>query len=306
MSEIDDKKRGIANRGLIPRKPVLVERCHRRQIKVPGSYAEFERLVRKWISSCVLSRTKKRDGEPFRREEELVASTNASVPDVWSRIAHLTGETVTIEATYDWVLFGRRWGVGGITFTTDVLTQRPRGVFLEAEPSSLPQLPGPEGIPDPRSVIPPPPRNLQEAIDRAMSAMWTAPIDWVREPIWRKRIYCMLSALRKDYVDDRFISDTKLEVGIGLGSISHAFPANEKDMEVFVTRARPEIMSFAKKSPKALTSSLQELDKDIADAISRFSAAYVAEQSSIYRGMVFMKDWVKDQSGALSIYQCYR
>ncbi len=54
---------------------------------VPGTYSEFEQAVKKWISICVMSRTKV-GGKPITREEVLV-SGNTTLREVWTGLGIL-------------------------------------------------------------------------------------------------------------------------------------------------------------------------------------------------------------------------
>jgi hypothetical protein len=300
-------RRGADNKGLIPQRPVLKTRCHRRTITVPPTYAEFEALIRRWIATCVLSRTKRRDGEPFRRENELVSTQNGTLTNVWNLIGDKVGSKVLVEANYDWVLFGRRWGVGGITFRTDVLEPLSTNVLH----NPIPAIPdGPDQIPPQWQARLPPPRNDQEVIQRALSALRSAPKDWVIEPPWEGRMECMLRALRSEHIDDRFISGelfTKQRPRIGV-----RLPANEDDLEEHFTRRARQLLRTNTKNVNAseLYASLGRLEEEIALPIRELRIAHERQQSGLGRrgtGMVLLKDWVSDQRNNWhSIYRCFR
>jgi len=82
--------------------PTLHPRCRSLALTVPDTYAAVEEAVRRWISTCVMSRTEVRPGEPIRRERELVTG-NPSQRSIWDRILqHMKGQRVEIVAQYVW------------------------------------------------------------------------------------------------------------------------------------------------------------------------------------------------------------
>src|SRR5262245_33087444 len=82
--------------------PRMHPRCRSLTLVVPPTYPELEEEVRRWVSTCVSSRTEVRPGVPIRRERELVTG-NASLRDIWERILrHRTGQRVEIIAEYVW------------------------------------------------------------------------------------------------------------------------------------------------------------------------------------------------------------
>lgn len=81
--------------------PQLVPRCASLELTVPDTYDELEAAVRKWIATCVMSRTEV-GGEPIRRERGLV-NGNATLLDIWNRILkHRKGQRTKILAEYIW------------------------------------------------------------------------------------------------------------------------------------------------------------------------------------------------------------
>jgi Family of unknown function (DUF5995) len=88
--------------GKAPAPPRLHPRCRSLVLTVPDSYAALEEAVRRWISTCVMSRTEVRPGVPIRRERELVTG-NPSLRSIWDRILqHMKGQRVEIVAEYVW------------------------------------------------------------------------------------------------------------------------------------------------------------------------------------------------------------
>jgi len=76
-------------------------RCKSLSLTLPGTHKEVEEAVKRWIATCVQSRTKV-DGVAVHRERALVEA-NASLLDIWNRILrHHVGEKVLITAEYIW------------------------------------------------------------------------------------------------------------------------------------------------------------------------------------------------------------
>ena len=93
---------GSAIVGEAPAPPKLHPRCYRLVLTVPGTYAALEEAVRRWISTCVMSRTLTRQGVPIQRERELV-NGNLSLRNIWDRVLrHRIGQRVEIRADYIW------------------------------------------------------------------------------------------------------------------------------------------------------------------------------------------------------------
>jgi hypothetical protein len=88
--------------GAAPAPPRLHPRCRSLVLTVPATYAAFEEAVRRWISTCVMSRTQVRPGVPIRRERALVTG-NLSLWNIWNGVLqHRTGQRVEIRAAYIW------------------------------------------------------------------------------------------------------------------------------------------------------------------------------------------------------------
>jgi hypothetical protein len=105
--------RGIAAIQDVSAPPTLHPRCNSLLLKVPGAYEQFEEAVRKWIATCVVSRTKIR-GVPVRAERKLV-NGNPSLLDIWNKILRFhVGREATIQGEYGW----KNGGVASIRFTT--------------------------------------------------------------------------------------------------------------------------------------------------------------------------------------------
>jgi hypothetical protein len=81
--------------------PPMHPRCKSLSLTLPGTHKEVEEAVKRWIATCVQSRTKV-DGVAVHRERALVEA-NASLLDIWNRILrHHVGEKVLITAEYIW------------------------------------------------------------------------------------------------------------------------------------------------------------------------------------------------------------
>ena len=89
-----------------PRRRIHSPRCRRQYFTVPGSYGAFEQMIRRWIATCVCSRTMTRRGLPCRREEELIPrnpnSRNQSLVRLWNRIKGFTSQRIEVGAEYIW------------------------------------------------------------------------------------------------------------------------------------------------------------------------------------------------------------
>jgi hypothetical protein len=92
----------------------LPPRCYSYVATVPTRYEDFESQIKKWISTCVMSRTQIH-GAPIRRERELIAG-NASLRRVWESVKALKGERVSITAEYLW----NNFRVEEIQFSTEL------------------------------------------------------------------------------------------------------------------------------------------------------------------------------------------
>jgi hypothetical protein len=102
-------------------------KCQRHELMIPTHYEQFLKDVRRWISTCVASRTKTARGVPIEREHELVDS-NSSLRSVWGVVQRFagTGELITVRAKY--MLTGNtdeNIRVKEIVFSTDFLPPPP-------------------------------------------------------------------------------------------------------------------------------------------------------------------------------------
>jgi hypothetical protein len=88
--------------GAAPTPPRLQPRCYSLTLTAPSTYAALEEAVRRWISSCVMSRTEIRPGVPIRRERELVTG-NPTLRRTWDQaLQYMKGKRVKIDADYVW------------------------------------------------------------------------------------------------------------------------------------------------------------------------------------------------------------
>jgi hypothetical protein len=95
--------------------PRLQPRCYRLTLQVPSTFAALEEAVRRWIATCVMSRTLQ-NGVPVHREVALV-NGNASLAELWTRNLRLRiGQSVAIIAEY----LGTPNGVDAVRFSTNV------------------------------------------------------------------------------------------------------------------------------------------------------------------------------------------
>ncbi|MCZ7638290.1 MAG: hypothetical protein M5U12_20975 [Verrucomicrobia bacterium] len=85
-----------------PTNPTLQPRCYRRVFTIPATFAALEDGVQRWISTCVMSRTRVPPGVPIRRERDLV-NANPSLQQIWTQVLrHRVGQPVEIRAEYVW------------------------------------------------------------------------------------------------------------------------------------------------------------------------------------------------------------
>jgi hypothetical protein len=125
---------GSAIVGEAPAPPKLHPRCYRLVLTVPGTYAALEEAVRRWISTCVMSRTLTRQGVPIQRERELV-NGNLSLRNIWDRVLrHRIGQRVEIRADYIW---GRN-REEAINFSTPASPPPPPPVVPAPRPAPCP------------------------------------------------------------------------------------------------------------------------------------------------------------------------
>lgn len=81
--------------------PRLQPRCYSLVLKIPSAFQELEEAVKKWIATCVQSRTEVR-GVPVHREHKLVTG-NPSLLDIWNRILRSrVGQEAMLLAEYVW------------------------------------------------------------------------------------------------------------------------------------------------------------------------------------------------------------
>lgn len=84
--------------GAAPTNPTLQPRCYRRVFTIPPSFPTLEDAVRRWISTCVMSRTRVPPGVPIRRESDLV-NANPSLQQIWTQVLrHRVGQPTEIRA----------------------------------------------------------------------------------------------------------------------------------------------------------------------------------------------------------------
>ena len=120
--------------------PPLPERCDRVQVSVPASgddaarFPEFERQVTRWVATCVSS----------GREAELVRR-NPSLRRVWDTAKDRRGETVSVEARYQFTPVAGGVRAQSVTFSTP-LPAPPERTPPTREPAPAPA-PGPAPAP---------------------------------------------------------------------------------------------------------------------------------------------------------------
>lgn len=132
-----------------PWPPMLAARCYGLDLTVPQSYEALEEAVRRWISTCVSSRTEVRPGVPIHRERVLVDG-NPSLRGIWDRVLqHLKGRRVRIAAQYTWGTNREE----AITFSTKASPPPPSVVPPAPQPAVRPTCP-PQTCTPPGTFIP--------------------------------------------------------------------------------------------------------------------------------------------------------
>lgn len=154
------------------RRPVHAPACRSRTIVVPATYDQFEAVILRWISQCVMSRTEVH-GIPAMREEELIFN-EPSLLDVWRTINGQTGQQVQIMASYIWGTHR----VERVIFSTAPIPPQsqpqpqpqpqPRPDFrqsLPERPETRRQIPTIPGTDIPIPVLPSPPAALIQILN---------------------------------------------------------------------------------------------------------------------------------------------
>lgn len=137
----------------VPSPPRLQPQCYSQVVTVPTTYADLEEAVRRWIATCVMSRTIVGE-QPIRRERELV-NGNPSLRSIWDRILqYRKGQPVKIDAEYIWGTSREE----AIKFSTTASPPPPPPLPRAALPPPPPVWQGRSpGVPEPPRMGPPTP-----------------------------------------------------------------------------------------------------------------------------------------------------
>jgi hypothetical protein len=324
-----DEERGTSarSRGVTTAPPRLKASCRKRRLAVPNSYAAFERLVEKWISRCVLSRTKRGDTEkPFRRERELVRG-NESLRAIWNDLweivpaggrtvekqvmvtdeegVHLETRTTTIpagphkkvdhvdiEASYRWrTTKSGAHLVDGVTFVVS-------GPPLREEP---------EPAPEPEPPPPPPPTQADRRKRRKKQGNRVFRALKGKEGEWAKEMRCVARKMAQDpEADDRFISVKKLVNE--REHITHDFPKGPADLERFVVRVSDRVRVISNASLRGDVAAVHE---DIIEGITELNKMQGQMGKTIADGHLRLINWIRrgalgERDGGRSIYTCFK
>jgi hypothetical protein len=259
--------------GLSESPPAMATRCGSLALTVPTSYAELEAKVKRWISTCVLSRT-----NAAHREVALVTN-NASLQDLWNKVfKNAPGQQFKLLAEYVW---GPN-RVESIRFSIPT-------VNVSFEPDEI--------------VVTPPLQSLDEFVRKA--------IDIVKRnkqlgiPLGAdqaRRIECVLRALVDPAFDDRFVNF------YDLWAHANMITANDPKWNLILNNAR-DWMKLPRRSTsdeRFILSSLRHMDESIWKGVQWLYQQYVNLGSAMSTGMVSIKDWVADrQQRPNNIYTCY-
>jgi hypothetical protein len=173
-----------SNAGRLSDAPRMHPRCPKKEFTAPQTYEELESIVRRWISTCVMSRTKVR-GVPVRREQVLV-NGNPTLKKIWDDVLqYYKGRKVVIMAQYVWL----RGGVEKIVFSTPM---------PPPPPQPKPQQPAALVWPN----APLPPSEIQR-FQKALKDLETKVYSTTDPRRWR--YLCWIEKLKKPDVDDRII-----------------------------------------------------------------------------------------------------
>lgn len=278
------------------RPPQLSMRCRRREISVPKSFPEFITQVKKWIATCVLSRTKKPDGDAYKREDELV-DNNGTLYAVWNRIKHLGGVNMKVFAKYYWEQTSRTgWMVDYIRFYVS-----------EYENIELRR--------------PPPPKDINFDTDEGETVKAKSEekaVEIVKQAFMRThpnpfgshralRILGLLQAIMHNPdIDDAYIAldDAKFALQY---HVSNDTPLNREDLEDLgmLRHLKSSIILMANSSDTSIFSQLMNIEEQMWKGMS-----VIAMQSNLEKaadkGRRFLIKWVAEQQqNPQSIYHAF-
>jgi hypothetical protein len=288
-------------------------RCPKKEFTAPQTYEELEGVVRQWISTCVMSRTKVR-GVPVRRERVLV-NGNPTLKKIWDDVLqYYKGKKVVIMAQYVWL----RGGVEQIVFSTPMPPPPPQPT--PQQPAALVW----PNAPLPTSEI----HRFQKAIEDLETKAYSTT-----DPR-RQRYLCWIEKLKKPDVDDRIIRWNRICPKIS-GAIGAAYvvggcdptlgiPVNQaafersirsvSDVETanksleFITYIRPDIVVSYEMTSQQLES-LRMVTDEAGRAIEKlnfWANNPMGGSSAMPPAYRAVKDWIMmRQKDPKSLYSCF-
>lgn len=259
----------------------LVPRCRGFDLVVPTTYEAFEDSVKRWIATCVSSRTLVR-GVPVRREVSLVEG-NQTLMALWQRVS--PGSPITIVPAYFWSE-GR---VERIEFS------------LKAAPQVQPPSPPPAPPPTPSTT--PPTTSKQAVALRMLTVLGPhATNDWAKIAL------CVVGKYASGAkVDGRYLGRsvaTTLEGTYVWGN----YPATlaEVDAATFIQNFDRSLLNWGKASDGAVRGQMQNWVADVQRGFSLIRHKQAAQGLAVNPGWLTIARWLnqrlKDPSSILSCF----
>lgn len=256
--------------------PRMHRRCASLMVTVPGTYPALETLIKKWIASCVTSRTRT-GGKPARREQALVTN-NPSLVNLWKKFfKDMSGQKVKITAKYQW---GSN-RVESIDFSIPVHSIDMPGLDI---------------------VVAPP---MSQFIRKALSLLdKQAQVGYRLGPAQTPRLRCLLNGLLSPGFDDQYVGFREL------WSYRSYVSKNTPRWDLILLTAR-DTLDFARRhysaEDKAVLGALRVMDADIWKGIQWLDQQHMNLGSAMSAGMVVVKDWIAArQKRQKNLYACYR
>lgn len=282
----------------VARPPKLKERCRCKEFTIPKGFSTFVSQVQDWVSTCVLSRTEKSDGEPYKREDELVIN-NPSLYEVWERVHHLTGKNIKVFAKYQWLQTNKGgWMVDSIRFHVSEY----ENIELLQPPSTNLDFTSDEG-----SFV-----NARDQEDATKDAVRIARQALIRNvpnafgQIWSSRMLYVLKGLEwNSSIDDAYIPVDKLKDALAYRVRER--PASRADLEKMdmLRYLRTTLYSLERSTDKDIVNQLWMLDEQIMLGLSVIEGFGNLDRAAS-GGQKFLTKWISNQQqNRSSIYYYY-
>jgi hypothetical protein len=255
--------------------PKMHSRCASVSVTVPNTYQAFETAVKRWIATCVTSRTKVA-GRAVHRENALVTN-NPSLVNLWkSHLKDMSAQKIKIDAKYNW---GPN-RVESIDFSTAIRSADVPAIDVKVAPSR--------------------PEFIRKALDLLKRQK---QVGIVLGPAQTPRLQCLLNGLLDFNFDDRYVSFREL------WSYQKYVIKKDPRWDRILHRAR-EVLDIGRRhypqDEKAILGALREIDTDIWKGIQWLEQQYVNLGSAMSPGMVAIKDSIAErQHRPNNVYACY-